>query len=84
MDDSRLVAMVASIICAETCGLTSECKSREAAAALFAQGYLAGGVSDAGLKAAMAKAAELGIMGSESDFRLILAAASAMSVQTVS
>jgi hypothetical protein len=37
---SELLAQVASIICAETCGLTSECKSREAAKALFDKGYL--------------------------------------------
>lgn len=74
-DNEKLQARVASIICAETCGLTSECKSREAAAALFAQGYLSGGLTDEGLKAAMAKAAELGVKGSEDDFRLILAAA---------
>lgn len=75
MDDNRLVARVASIICSETCGLTSECKSREAAAALFAQGYLAGGVSEAGLEAAMTKAKELGLAGTRDDFRLILMAA---------
>lgn len=36
----RLLAHVASIICEETCGLTSQCKSREAAKALFDKGYL--------------------------------------------
>jgi hypothetical protein len=37
---ATLLAQVASIICAETCGLTSECKSREVAKALFDKGYL--------------------------------------------
>ncbi|NTG48631.1 hypothetical protein G6M04_14655 [Agrobacterium rhizogenes] len=36
----QLLACVASIICEETCGLTSLCKSREAAKSLFARGYL--------------------------------------------
>lgn len=35
-----LLAQVASIICEETCGLTSLCKSREAAKALLEKGYL--------------------------------------------
>ena len=38
--DDVLLARVASIICEETCGLTSACKSREAARALFDKGYL--------------------------------------------
>lgn len=40
-DHSRILYQVASIICEETCGLTSQCKSREAAKALFDKGYLA-------------------------------------------
>ena len=40
MDHEKLLARVASIICEETCGLTSQCKSREAAKALYDQGYL--------------------------------------------
>lgn len=75
MDSTKLLDRVASVICAETCGLTSECKSREAASALFDQGYLFGGVSDQGLKAAIEKAAELGVSCNEADLRLILAAA---------
>lgn len=39
-DRERVLAQVASIICEETCGLTSKCKSREAAKALFDKGYL--------------------------------------------
>jgi hypothetical protein len=35
-----LLAQVASIICEETCGLTSQCKSREAAKVLLDRGYL--------------------------------------------
>ncbi|MBX5089370.1 hypothetical protein [Rhizobium lentis] len=41
MGTDTLLARVASIICEETCGLTSECKSREAAKALLDKGYLA-------------------------------------------
>jgi len=40
MQPNELLNRVASIICDETCGLTSECKSREAAKALFDKGYL--------------------------------------------
>lgn len=38
--EERVLARVASIICEETCGLTSECRSREAAKALLDKGYL--------------------------------------------
>jgi hypothetical protein len=59
-ENEKLQMSVASIICAETCGLTSDCKSREAAAALFNQGYLSRALTDEGLHAAMNRAAELG------------------------
>lgn len=39
-DHAKLLSQVASIICEETCGLTSQCKSREAAKALYEKGYL--------------------------------------------
>lgn len=39
-EKATLLARVSSIICEETCGLTSACKSREAANALFDKGYL--------------------------------------------
>jgi hypothetical protein len=40
MPVKRLLARVASLICETTCGLTSECRSREAAQALLDGGYL--------------------------------------------
>ena len=40
VDAATILARVASIICEETCGLTSQCKSRDAAKALFDKGYL--------------------------------------------
>ncbi len=74
-DNEKLQASVASIICAETCGLTSECKSREAAAALFNQGFLSRALSDEGVTAASDKAAELGVSVTRRQIKLILAAA---------
>lgn len=41
LTEAQLLARVAAVICEETCGLTSECKSREAASALLKNGYLA-------------------------------------------
>lgn len=74
-EDEKLQASVAAIICAETCGLTSECKSREAAAALFDQGFLCRALTDDGLNAAIEKAAELGVSATRSEIKLMLTAA---------
>jgi hypothetical protein len=75
MDETKLLAQVASVICAETCGLTSECKSREAAAALLEQGFLFRGITDAALEAATLKASDLGVSISQDNLRRILDAA---------
>jgi hypothetical protein len=42
MNESKqaMLAKVAAIICEATCGLTSECRSREAAQALLDNGFL--------------------------------------------
>lgn len=60
-----IIARVAAIICEETCGLTSECKSREAARALMAKGLLSN--SHAELVKALEEIRRMAIAGFKGD-----------------